>query len=348
MTSAWTPPLLDLGLDDTIRWNEALAFSGEPIALEMPGSELAFRPGQSPAVFALVAVISVKGLNQPLLVCIREFSFAKVCGAELSIEDVDALPDGLREALYEGMITHFWTGMGEQERDLWRLRKVQRLEELDDQQFIDTQWFEMVLMQDGEPWAAFDLCISRHDALQVIGHLSLEATPSRMIIGQGIRVPADFTIGSLVLTYRELRSLKAGAIVVMAKREPDIWQLRVEDTLYSFVADEDEWCCQRVEFVPGSHEGRQFETWEAAMDDEPKDTSKIEGLCLTLVFEIGRRSVPLSELSGWREGALIHLDPPAIAEGMEVTIRAHGSIVGTGDLVRIDDRIAVRITRLIL
>lgn len=206
----------------------------------------------------------------------------------------------------------------------------------------------MVLIQDGDQLAAFDLRISRHDALQVIGHLSSEATPFQMIIGQGIRVPADFTIGSLVLTYRELRSLKAGAIVVMAKREPNIWQLRVEDTLYSFVAVEDEWCCQRVEFVPGSHDGRQFEPWEAAMGDERKDTSTIEGLRLTLVFEIGRRSVPLSELSGWREGALIHLDAPDISEGMEVTIRAHGSIVGSGDLVRIDDRIAVRATRLIL
>lgn len=342
MTSAWIPPLLDLGLDDAQRWNEALAFSGEPISLATKGAELAFRPTEPPAAHALVAVIIAKGLSQPLLARIREFSFAKACGVELSIEDLEHLPKGLREALCEGMISHVSETLGQQERDLWRLKTVQSLETVEEHPFVDTQWFEMVIMQDGEPWTEFDLCIARRDALRVIGAHAAERTPSQMMIGQGLRVPADFTIGTLILTYRELRSLKPGAIAVMARREPGICQLRVGETLYSFIESEDEWCCVGVESVPGSSDGGQVATWEAAaMSDK-------EGLRLTLVFEIGRQGISLSELSGWHEGALIELDPVGIVEGMEVTIRANGSIVGSGDLVMIDDRIAVRITRLIL
>jgi len=33
---------------------------------------------------------------------------------------------------------------------------------------------------------------------------------------------------------------------------------------------------------------------------------------------------------------------------VEVTIRANGDVIGSGDLVRIDHRVAVRITRLFL
>lgn len=83
-------------------------------------------------------------------------------------------------------------------------------------------------------------------------------------------------------------------------------------------------------------------------DKAESDDPPLQGLRVTLVFEIGRRTIPLSELANWREGALVELDPPAAEAGMEVTIRSNGDVVGTGDLVMIDDRCAVRITRLIL
>jgi flagellar motor switch/type III secretory pathway protein FliN len=347
MITAWTPPLLDLGSGGTERWNEALTFSGEPIALKAKGAELAFRPTDPPASHAPVAVLSVQGFSHPLLAHIREFSFAKACNVQLSIEGLDVLPQGLREALYEGMIAHCCEAAGETDRDRWHLRKVQPLERIDP--LADPQWFEIVMLHKGKPWVNLDLCVSRADALQLIDTHADQPTPTRMIIGEGVRVPTDFTIGTLILTYRELRSLQPGAIVVMAKREPDICELRVENTLYSFVASDDEWCCVGVEFVPGTFDEGQLATWEAAaMVEKSKDRSRKEGLRLTLVFEIGRQSISLSELSRWREGALIDLDPVGITEGMEVTIRAQGSIVGSGDLVKIDDRIAVRITRLIL
>lgn len=78
------------------------------------------------------------------------------------------------------------------------------------------------------------------------------------------------------------------------------------------------------------------------------DGLAIGDLRIAIDFDIGRRMVPVGELSAWQPGAIVQLDPPAIADGVEVTIRANGDIVGSGDIVRVDDRLAVRITRLSL
>jgi flagellar motor switch/type III secretory pathway protein FliN len=74
----------------------------------------------------------------------------------------------------------------------------------------------------------------------------------------------------------------------------------------------------------------------------------VDALRLTIDFDIGRKSVPLAALSQWQNGTIVDLEPPALADGVAVTIRCNGDVVGTGDLVRIDDRIAVRVTRFLL
>jgi flagellar motor switch/type III secretory pathway protein FliN len=43
----------------------------------------------------------------------------------------------------------------------------------------------------------------------------------------------------------------------------------------------------------------------------------------------------------------VSFEPPQLADGVSVTLRVHGREIGTGDLISIDDRLAVRITHLI-
>jgi type III secretion protein Q len=63
-------------------------------------------------------------------------------------------------------------------------------------------------------------------------------------------------------------------------------------------------------------------------------------------FDLGRTAVSLADLESWQAGSVVALSPPARTEGAEVTLRANGRVIGTGDLVRIDDRLAVRISQL--
>jgi flagellar motor switch/type III secretory pathway protein FliN len=58
-------------------------------------------------------------------------------------------------------------------------------------------------------------------------------------------------------------------------------------------------------------------------------------------------NIPLAQVQSWQRGAVVALDPPPLNEGVEVSIRANGQLIGIGDLVRIDNRVGVRITRLL-
>jgi flagellar motor switch/type III secretory pathway protein FliN len=74
----------------------------------------------------------------------------------------------------------------------------------------------------------------------------------------------------------------------------------------------------------------------------------VSELRVAVDFDIGHLSIPVATLSQWQPGALVELGTPATENGLEVTIRVNGEIIGQGDLVRIDDRLAVRINRLLL
>ena len=72
-----------------------------------------------------------------------------------------------------------------------------------------------------------------------------------------------------------------------------------------------------------------------------------EKLGVVIDFDLGRMSIPLVQIETWQPGTVVTLEPPALDAGVEVTIRANGQIqFDAGSFVRIDDRISVRITRL--
>ena len=82
------------------------------------------------------------------------------------------------------------------------------------------------------------------------------------------------------------------------------------------------------------------------MSDPSAAKGGAERLPVVLDFDLGRTTVTVAELESWQPGAVIALDLPAPGDGVEVTVRANGAVVGVGDLVRIDDRVGVRLTRL--
>jgi len=64
-------------------------------------------------------------------------------------------------------------------------------------------------------------------------------------------------------------------------------------------------------------------------------------------MDIGRTTMPLSEIERWVPGVLVGLSPPELKAGIEVTLRINSRAIAVGDLVLIDNRLAVRITRML-
>ncbi len=67
-------------------------------------------------------------------------------------------------------------------------------------------------------------------------------------------------------------------------------------------------------------------------------------LPMTLVFEIGQMTVPLSALSQLKEGDVLAAD---FKTAPEIGIRTQGRLIATASLVRIGERLGAKITRLI-
>jgi type III secretion protein Q len=83
---------------------------------------------------------------------------------------------------------------------------------------------------------------------------------------------------------------------------------------------------------------------EEPMDDEPQSDTPValDALPVTLRFELGLRTLSLAELQALRPG--VHIDlglPPTQA----VQLRANGALVGEGELVEVDGRLGVSVTR---
>lgn len=83
-------------------------------------------------------------------------------------------------------------------------------------------------------------------------------------------------------------------------------------------------------------------------DELVREGVRLADLGLTVDFDIGDKDVSLAEIETWQPGAVVALDPPQFAGRVEVTLRVNGRAIATGDLMAIDDRLAVRLSRLLL
>lgn len=77
------------------------------------------------------------------------------------------------------------------------------------------------------------------------------------------------------------------------------------------------------------------------------DSPLSDALTVDIHFEIGRFDVPIGALDAWRPGTVVTFEPPQAVTGAIVTMTVNGRDIGHGDLIGVDDRLAVRITHLI-
>ncbi len=74
-----------------------------------------------------------------------------------------------------------------------------------------------------------------------------------------------------------------------------------------------------------------------------EDLHELDQLPIPVSFEVGRRTLDLHTLSTLQPGSLLDLD--SALDG-EVRILANQRCLGIGELVRLQDRLGVRVTRL--
>lgn len=84
--------------------------------------------------------------------------------------------------------------------------------------------------------------------------------------------------------------------------------------------------------------------YDSTSDNQDEvELGSLEQLPVQISFEVGRQTLDLHTLSSLQSGSLIDLASPLAAQ---VRILANQRYIGTGELVQIEDRLGVRLTRL--
>ncbi|MDX5360210.1 MAG: type III secretion system cytoplasmic ring protein SctQ [Alphaproteobacteria bacterium] len=165
-----------------------------------------------------------------------------------------------------------------------------------------------------------------------------------------LRLPLSVRTGSLLSTRGEVATLMPGDIllldeerlsrsqVVVAVAERRLFVANVQGTQLTFAGPDQ---------TLSSPEGWTMTTHDGPPATEPvtggETAGSLDDLPVTLIFELSRKEIAVSELSALGPGYVVDLGVP-ITE--PVTILGGGRRIGKGELVRVGQNVGIRILRL--
>lgn len=162
----------------------------------------------------------------------------------------------------------------------------------------------------------------------------LAGLPAR-VLSEQLNVPLRLSLqwGPVVLTPGELLSLRLGDLLLLPSGHDTQAPLMgfVEARPWGLFHHSD----SQLEFIA------MHSTPEAALPDPLTD---LEQLPVQVTFEVGRQTLDLHVLASLQPGTLLDL---ACAANGEVRILVNQRCLGLGELVNIEDRLGVRILRLL-
>ena len=166
---------------------------------------------------------------------------------------------------------------------------------------------------------------------------ALEPLPDEPVILATQRLPLMLAAGCTRVTQQQLKTLSSGQAVLLALdasvESKEAWLVKDRPLARIRYLNEGEWQVNDV-----MDEG----TWENDQDGKVNDEvgQDLDQLTFTIVAEIGRIELTLADLRTLERGMI--LGAPASFDG-GVTLRANGRTIARGRLLRVGERLAVRI-----
>jgi type III secretion system YscQ/HrcQ family protein len=284
-------------------------------------------------------------------------------GADLDMADVQKLPRALRNCLEEGIVATLWRAIPDNRMGEARIVAAGALEtivgqtaagrlpnELPNKSPGALQWLSISIEDVAPEPVTISVGLTVASLVSVIAGGAIAPAAIDRGLSRVLVTEASYTLGSLTITFDELARLGPGDVVMLAELPPDLVVLRAQGRSHAFRLSNEDWIylgrevAERYRPVPGTIE--RTNAMSDQHDPSQELVTDLRELGVVVDFDLGRMSIPLAQVEAWQPGAVVPLDPPALNAGVEVTIRANGQIIGIGDLVRIDDRVGVRVTRL--
>ena len=353
MTVAWTPPLLQSHGPNAV-WNALISQCGTSIPLAGKGVTAVIEPTSSPQHTRVAVLIQAAGLRA--VVIFDSFPFAALFEANLEADDLDRLPVALRDVLIEGMLSTFWSQIPQNRLPCYAILGIGDWQESAAEAGSALDWLTISIQGMAPQAGRLRIGCVAVDVARAIagGQISTRAA------WDGLRVKltaeAFFTLGRLTAPLAKLRALAPGDVVVLAASNRNLAKLRLRHELHEFRLADEEWTYAGLSRLQPRRRETELRE-EQDMSNDPADDDEKSGelnapnvsaLMLDLDFDLGAIQLPLAEIEGWQVGSVVDFDPPIATDGVEVIMRINGQAIARGDLISIDDRLAVRVTRLLL
>lgn len=345
----WPPPTLWSTRRESDLWNAMLSYGGQPLSLDGSDRTITFDAIDPPESTRHSLLIQPD--NGPRFITIlTSFPFEAMFNADIEIADIQKLPLALRNCLEEGVVATLWTAIPNNRMGGFRIICSGQLSEIS-QENDPTGWRWLSIAIGGiapnEVTALIGLPVIKF--IDAVADGALATASVELGLKAALTSEASYTLGHLILSIDALGQLASGDVVVLAELSPpELTRIRIDQTCFTFQPAEEGWVCIRRETREDSHLPLGTSKELTIVNNDTVDSAELSlgALNITIDFDLSRMTFALSEIETWQPGMIVTLDPPALKPGGEVTIRANGQVIGTGDLVRIDERIAVRITRL--
>jgi len=341
------PGLRDVSIDRLGFWNALVSRTGATLPLRDRAAAVV-EVGAAPPDDALCLDLrlgAATGSDLRLVVHPVEFPFGPAFGAEMEVADLPLLPEALRTALLAGLVDTCAVALPDHGYGALTIQASARLADfVPPPAGADLRWFRIGIQGLGPGPIRLDLGARLDTLFRIFDPLAPRVVwPGLLAILTRV---AFVTLGRLALPVRAVRALVPGAVVVLEEGVgPESLRLRSGTTLFHVRPAEAGWICTAV-----TSDAPLRDPDETAMPlrSETSETPASAGLDILLDLDIGSVTVPLAEIETWQAGSLVTLELEPPRDGIEVVLRANGRKIGTGALVRIDERLAVRIVRVFL
>lgn len=276
--------------------------------------------------------------GRSVLVALQSFPFAETHGGDLRAESLDDLPGHLGGALEASALALAADRLA---RAGMKPPAIEAGAEVPSADAID------VVVRIGGLFAgevALRLCGTPGALASLAGIEGLPALARVSPLAEAVRVPLAVRLGEVVLPAAEVASLETGDAIVL-DGTPRSLVLCAMRHRFDVERMQDGWMIMEIG-MDGDHSqaGAKDGTHGALARAGGTAMPDPAALPVAVTFELATTEIAIGQLAAWTPGALVDIGLAEVSAGLPVTVRIGGRHLARGDLVRIDDRFAVRLS----
>ncbi len=268
-----------------------------------------------------------------------ENTLAEVLGANFPFQEV---PDQVRHAAVSVFVDKLLSKTKLRVNLSYKLVSSSEIHEINEKAAVKIPF--NIVCNDHYP-IALGTAYFNMECLKTVKKLLFVLSSNRTISFRNIPLHASLIIGTTIIKRSELNNLSHGDIILLDAYWPSQGYSKI---LVMFSENNALWASLEndlITIIGGKETEMMSEEQDVQFiaESEEEPLVKPDEIEITLLFEVGRKQIPIKDLGSIKPGYTFELETPV---DKNVVIRANNKKIGIGELVQINDRIGVRVLEL--